>query len=70
MPEYIVNVREVHIQPYAVTADSPEEAMQIVEDGGGEIDEAGFEYSRTLGQDEWSVEEVKKKPRANTKRRA
>jgi hypothetical protein len=62
----IVNVREVHIQPYVVEIDDgpagmPEEkieqiAKDIVRDGGGEILEAGFEYSHTLDSSLWTVE--------------
>ena len=55
MPKYEVRVKEVHIQPYFVEAESEQEAIKVVEDGGGEIDESGFEYSCMLDSDEWNV---------------
>jgi len=58
MPEYIVAMREVHIQPVRVTAESPEEAIAITADGGGDFIEGGFEFSHTLDRDLWTVEEV------------
>ena len=58
LPEYFVNVREVHIQPYRVEAASPEEAIKIVNGGGGDIVEEGMEYSHTLDDEYWTVDEV------------
>ncbi len=55
---FIVGVREVHVQPYKVWARTPEEAVRIVEDGGGEMIEDGFEYSHTLDSEVWMVEEI------------
>lgn len=61
---FVVEVKEVHVQSYRVYgAKTPEMAKKIVEDGGGDIDEAAFEYSHTLPSDGWRVtmdmEEVK-----------
>ena len=58
--KYIVEVREVHIQPYEVEADSPEQAIQNVKDGEEDkiaMIESGFEYSHTLDSEFWTVEE-------------
>jgi hypothetical protein len=50
MPEFIVNVREVYIQPYKVTADNFEDAEAAVENGGGEkIADGRIGCSHTLG---------------------
>lgn len=53
--KYIVNVREVHIQPYEVEAISPEDAAQAVADGEGDLIEGGFEYSHTLDRSLWDM---------------
>jgi hypothetical protein len=53
---YIVNVREVYIQPYRVVAKSAEEAIRLVEEGDGEIMKDQLEYSHTLGSESWTVE--------------
>ncbi len=55
MPKFEVKVKEVHIQPYGVEAKTKEEAIKIVEEGGGEILEGGFTYSHTLDSDNWNV---------------
>jgi len=54
MPNFIVRVREVHVSYRKVTADSPEEALH--DGGGGE--EILCEYSHTLPQDTWDVEDT------------
>lgn len=56
MPKYRVIVREVHVQGVLVDADTPEQAKEIVREGGGELDEAHFEYSHTMDRDTWTVE--------------
>ena len=56
---FIVSVREVHVQPYRVAAETPEEAVRLVADGGGDALDAGFEYSHTLDPDTWTVEETR-----------
>jgi len=53
---YIVNVREVYIQPYRVVAKSAEEAIRLVEEDDGEIIKDQLEYSHTLGSEFWTVE--------------
>lgn len=55
---FIVSVREVHIQPYQVLAETPEEAIELVENCEGDILDANFEFSHTLDSDTWTVEEV------------
>jgi hypothetical protein len=57
MNKYIVLVREVHIQGHIVEALTPEIAKEVVRAGGGELDEAYFEYSHTLDPSLWTVEE-------------
>ena len=56
METYIVNVREVHIQPVEVEASSEEEAIQEVKDGEGEYMDDLLKYSHTLNSDTWTVE--------------
>ena len=56
MPKFRVIRREVHVQGLLVTADDPEQAIGIVREGGGVLDEAHFEYSHTLDPDTWTVE--------------
>jgi len=34
MKRFIVEVREVHVQPFEVEANSKEEAIEIIRDGG------------------------------------
>ena len=60
MKMFEVKVREVHVQPYSIEAKTKEEAIAIVQAGGGEIIEGGFEYSHTLDSENWTVEEVEK----------
>jgi hypothetical protein len=52
---FLVGVREVHVSTVEVEAESPEEAMRLVQDGDGE--EIMREYSHTLDPDLWTVEE-------------
>ena len=56
MAKYTVLVREVHISHMEVEADSPEEAIEKVKEGEG--DEATCEYSHTLDDDTWSVDDA------------
>jgi len=53
---FIVNVREVYIQPYRVLAKTAEEAIGLVKEGEGEIMEGSLEYSHTLEPECWTVE--------------
>ena len=57
--KYEVLVKEVHVQPYYVEATTKDEARKIVEQGGGDIIEGGFEYSHTLPSDDWRIEDFK-----------
>lgn len=59
--KFRVNVREVHIQGYAVEAENKAEAKRIVEEGGGALDEGFFEYSHTLDSDLWTVDKLEGK---------
>jgi len=56
METYYVNIREVWIQPVEIEADSPEEALAMVSNGGGLYVDNGLEYSDTLDNDKWSVD--------------
>lgn len=54
MPKFNVLIREVHVSTREIEADSPEEAIRLVEEGEG--DEVMCEYSHTLDPDTWTVE--------------
>ena len=56
MPKFHVNVREVHVSTHEVEAESAEEAIRKVKDQDAE--EVVCEYSHTLGEDTWTVEEA------------
>jgi hypothetical protein len=58
MKTYQVLVREVHIQGYVVEAEDPEDAVELVRYGSGDLNENMFEYSHTLEPELWTVEEV------------
>ncbi len=62
MPEYIVNVREIHIQPHLVTANNPAQAIelcqQLRESGEANYDLYGLEYSHTLNSEFWTIDEI------------
>jgi hypothetical protein len=60
METFIVFVREVHIQPVTIEADTPEDAIQRVADGQGHADYDMLEYSHTLDPETWTV--VRAKP--------
>ena len=57
--DFVVNVKEVHIQPYRIKAPDKETAIQMIKDGEGEILEGGFVYSHTLSSDTWTTEDYK-----------
>jgi hypothetical protein len=67
MPDYIVNVREVHIQPYKVTADDPEAAKGIIVADGGDIMEDMIEFSHRLDREYWTVDLVEDRKKPNNK---
>lgn len=56
MPQFIVNIREVHVSAREVEADSVEHALELIRAGEG--DEVSCEYSHTLSEDTWSVEDA------------
>ena len=58
MPEYIVQMKEVWVQAVKITAQTKEEAIDLVAEGQGEFIESdkGFEFSHTLPKEEWNVE--------------
>jgi hypothetical protein len=55
MHTYTVLVREVHISHILTMADSPETAIENVKEGEGEC--VLTEYSHTLGDHTWSVDD-------------
>ena len=58
MPKYIVEVREVWSQGVEIEADSPEEALERVQEGEGDNMEALFADSHTLDKEFWVVTPV------------
>lgn len=55
MPKFNVEVREVHVALHEVEAATFEEAIQKVKDGTTSL--TNLEYSHTLHEDTWSVED-------------
>lgn len=55
--QFIVNVREVHVQPVLVEAVSMEEAMEQVDTASESYTEYPLEYSHLMGKEFWTVEE-------------
>jgi len=53
---YTVKVKEIHYQDYRVAADSPEDAIDSIMEGEGELIEGALEYSHTGDADDWRVE--------------
>ena len=56
MKNYLVIVKEIHMQNVFVKADTKEDAIEKVLDGEGDYDE-GTEYLDTLGMNTWAVKE-------------
>lgn len=54
--KYYVEVREVHVSTREIEAESPEQATELVREGGGT--QVLCEYSWTMDPDTWTVEEV------------
>lgn len=54
---YTILIREVHVAHHTVSANSKEEAVKMVKDG--ESCEEYIEYSHTMDDDTWQIEEVK-----------
>ena len=62
MPEYIVYVKEVWVQPYRVKARTPAEALEKargIRPGDCYFIEGGLEFSYELDSEYWEIEEVK-----------
>lgn len=57
MKEYIVGVREVHVQQVKVKANNPKEAIRKVSEGEGLYLDNKIEYSHTLDPSTWDIEE-------------
>ena len=57
MKNFLVNVKEVWVQPVLVEAETKEEAIEAVAEGGGTYIEDRFRYSHTKDPDTWNVEE-------------
>ena len=57
MKKFIIGVREVHVQLYSEIAETEEDAITQIQNGGGTCVDDGLEYSHTLDSDHWSVEE-------------
>lgn len=55
--KYLVGIREVHVSWRKISASSKEEAIKLV---GDDVDneEVYMEYSHTLDEEYWTVEEV------------
>lgn len=60
MKFYTVLLREVHIQPVQILAESKQNAIELVKAGSGEFMNDLLEYSHTLDTETWTVEEAKK----------
>ena len=58
--KYNVNIREIHVSIVEVEAKNPADAIEkakaVIEDG---VDDLFTEYSHTLDEDTWTVEEAK-----------
>ena len=57
MPKFLVNVREVYTQMVLVEADNTDEAKTKVAKGDGTYLDNTLEYSHTLDQALWTVDE-------------
>jgi hypothetical protein len=57
---FVVNVHEVHIQPYFVYAEDEDQAKEAVEMGDGTMMEDSMYFSHTLDHDLWTVREPDK----------
>ena len=56
MPKFVVNVREVWINPTVIEAATEAEAIEAVSCGDGDSLGGEFEYSHTLDPDVWTIE--------------
>ena len=55
---FIVNVREVHIQPVIVEANSAEEAADKVDTSAVDYGDYSLDYSHIMGKEFWTTEEI------------
>lgn len=55
MPKFNVLVREVHIAIHEAEADTPEEALRMVNEG--KTSEIAMEYSHQMSEDTWTVDD-------------
>jgi hypothetical protein len=60
MRKYLVGVREVHIQTIEILATSEKEAIRKVAEGNDNQEEISLDYSHTLDEAAWTVEEAGK----------
>ena len=58
MKKFVVYVQEVWVQPRVIEAKNEEDAHRRVMKGEGEIQENDFEYSDTIAEETWNVEEL------------
>jgi len=58
MTNFIVNVREVHVQGVEIKAKNKKEAITKVENGEGEYLNNHLDYSHTLEIDTWTVDKI------------
>lgn len=54
--KYIVTRKEVYDQGVEIEARFKEEALRLVADGEGKVNDDLFQYNRTLDTDTWTVE--------------
>lgn len=53
--KYIVEVREIWVQPVRISAEDAAFALRRVLDGEGKLVENGLDYSSTLDPEKWTV---------------
>lgn len=58
--DYIVEMREAHVQSVRIKAGSLAEATRLVEDGDGDYIDGALEYSHTLDPDLWTAHREKR----------
>ena len=56
---FIVNVREVHVQPVVIEANSIEEAIDKIDTSAEGYCDYPLEYSHIMGREFWTTEEIK-----------
>ena len=58
MKKFLVEVREVHVQPVLIEAESIEEAMDKVDTSSENYCDYPLEYSHMMDKQFWTAEEV------------